>query len=172
MTDVPPQDDTTHRSISRELVVLTLVAILLPYTFEISSSNAIDNSHVQFSVYATLWAACIVSGSTIAGPYTSGNIMFLTRRILVMCIFFLPLYLLLIWTRSRNARGIMSRKSVLQTIGSVLVIQMIILLAVFWIQLDGWYFARSFPLPILHTILWHYCSVDSNVQNDVLTLDS
>jgi hypothetical protein len=152
MSDVIVQDSPKEKNASRILAILLIVAIVFPHTLEIVTVNAIDNSYLQVAVYAALWMVSLETGSTIAGPYSFTLFEVLTVRILVFCILFLPLYLIVIIAHSRFMKGKASRKSILRIVGTSLIVQMFILFAFFWWQLDGWAFAQAYPLPILHVL--------------------
>ena len=153
MSDDFTRDGLNIVNTSRELAVLIIVAVIIPHTIEFNVANAIDNSYLQVTVFAALWTASVASGFTIVGPYTSASVGFLTVRVLVFCILFLPLYPVLIIAQSQFMKGKTSRKSVLRIIGIVLIVQMFILFAFFWYSLDSWAFAQSYPLPIIHILI-------------------
>ncbi|MBY8996755.1 MAG: hypothetical protein KGD60_03415 [Candidatus Thorarchaeota archaeon] len=154
MSDVIVQDSPKERDTSRLLAILIVVAIFLPHTLEFNWGNAIDNSYLRVALYAAFWMISLETGSTIAGPYSSTLFEVLTVRILVFCILFMPLYLIVIIAQSRFMKGVTSRKSLLRIVGSVLIVQMFILFAFFWWQLDGWAFAQAYPLPFLHILVF------------------
>jgi len=154
MSEIVAQDRPDERNTSRFLVILLVVAIFLPHTLEITWNTAIDNSSVRIAVYAAFWMVSSEAGSTIAGPYSSTLFEVLTVRILVFCILFLPLYLLVIIAQWRFMKGTTSKKTIQRVIGLTLVVQLFILFAFFWWQLDGWAFAQAYPLPIVHALVF------------------
>jgi hypothetical protein len=152
MSDIVAQEDPKERNGSRFLAILIMVTLFLPHTLEITRVNAFDNSYLQITIYAAFWLLSLETGSTIAGPYSSALLEFLTVKILVFCILFLPLYLLVIIAQLRFMNDTASKKTVLRGIGLTLFVQTFILFAFFWYTLDGWAFAQLYPLPIVHAL--------------------
>ena len=153
MSDVVRQGSTEERRSFRILAILILVSILLPHTLDIAYANAMDNSYLQFTMFSTIWMLSLTTGSTIVGPFSSTSFEALTVQIQVFDILFLPVFLILIFAYWRFMKGSFSKKSIQRVIGLALIVQLFILFALFWYTLDGWAFAQSYPLPIIHILI-------------------
>jgi hypothetical protein len=153
MSDMVPQDRPEKRKTSRFLSILSIIALLLPHTLEFQRVGALDSTYVRFTVFGSFWMTSLETGSSIAGPYTSTSIEFLTVQIVIFSFLFLPFGLLLIVAQMRFMKGITSKKTIKRIIGLVLIVQTFILFGFFSWQLDGWAFAQTYPLPILHALI-------------------
>lgn len=154
MSDMIIQDRLEERRPRRFLAILSIIALLLPHTLEFQRVGALDSTYVRFTVFGSFWMTSLETGSSIAGPYTSTSIEFLTVQIVIFIILFLPFYILLILAQFRFMKGTTSKKTIKRIIGLVLIVQMIILFGFFSWQLDGWAFAQTYPLPIIHILIF------------------
>lgn len=152
MSDMVAQDRPEEKKTSRFLAILSIIALLLPHTLEFTRVGALDSTYVRFTVFASFWMTSLETGSSIAGPYTSTSIEFLTVQIVTFSILFLPLSLLLILAQWRFMKGTSSKRTILRVVGLSLFVQAVILFTFFWYQADGWLTNQSYPLPIVHAL--------------------
>ena len=139
------------RNIWRFLLLLLIAALLSPHTLEISHQGIIDASFTRYSVITVLLTFFYEFGSTFAGPYSTLFIMPPTSAASLNALT-LVLYILIILGLFGFAKGMISRRRVLQLIGIVLCVHVFSLLGVFSYQLDSIASVLGIPLPVFPII--------------------
>lgn len=153
MSESVAHEKSGAKSRSLFSAVLIITTVVGPHTLQISSASNIDASFLQLAMFSVFWTASYETGSTIAGPYVHTVLEFLSNPALILSVLFLPLYLIVILAQMRFMSGNTSRKSVMRVVALTLTVQTFVLFAFFWYRLDGWAFAQSYPLPIVHVLV-------------------
>jgi len=134
------------------LLLVVVVALLAPHTFEISSQNYMDASFTRYSVITLILTLFYEYGSTLAGPYTTLFIMPPTYAPLLNGLT-LIVNLSIVLSLWGLMKGKVSRTVVLYIIAVALVVHAILVIGLFSYQASAFESVLSIPLPIFPIII-------------------